>query len=89
MTISDDSTDLNLNSNELDKIAKESIAIPEVKEEEDLDKIVDAILAGETAFFVDKANKALLSTRGWPTRGVAEPHTETVVRGPRDGFTKP
>lgn len=89
LTISDDSTDLNLNSTELDKIAKESIAIPEVKEEEDLDKIVDAILAGETAFFVDKANKALLlSSRGWPTRGVGEPDTETVVRGPRDGFSE-
>ncbi|MCF6464314.1 spore germination protein [Clostridium sp. Cult2] len=76
-------------SNELDKLAKESIAIPEVREEDDLDKIVDAILSGETAFFVHKANKALiLSSRGWPTRGVGEPETETVVRGPRDGFSE-
>ena len=39
--------------------------------------------------FLNKTNKALiLSSRGWPTRGVGEPETETVVRGPRDGFSE-
>ncbi|HFL3828584.1 TPA: spore germination protein [Clostridioides difficile] len=73
----------------LDTLAKESIAIPEVEEEDNIDKIVDAILSGETAFLVDRVDKALLlSGRGWPTRGVGEPETETVVRGPRDGFSE-
>src|SRR5699024_9982087 len=76
-------------SNLLDTIAKEAIAIPGVKEEEDIDKIADEILFGETVLLVDKADKALiLSSRGWPTRGVGEPDTETVGRGPRDGFSE-
>lgn len=76
-------------SNLLDTIAKEAIAIPGVEEEDNVDKIVDAILSGETILLADKASKSLiLSSRGWPTRGVGEPETETVVRGPRDGFAE-
>lgn len=70
-------------------LSKEAIAIPDVEEEEDMNTIVDKILAGETALFVDGANTALvLSSRGWPSRGVGEPETETVARGPRDGFSE-
>ena len=73
----------------LDLLAKEAIAIPEIDEEDQIDKIVNAILSGETILLVDKVDMALiLSTRGWPTRGVGEPETETVVRGPRDGFSE-
>lgn len=83
----DDSSIISLKSNLLDTLAKESIAVPGLEEAESMDEIVDAILSGETILFVDKASKALiLSSRGWPTRGVAEPETETVIRGPRDGF---
>lgn len=76
-----------IKSNLLDRIAKESIAIDDVKEEDNLDKVVDQILTGETALLLDGSSEALiLSSRGWPVRGVSEPETETVVRGPRDGF---
>ena len=78
-----------IKKNLLDSLAKESIAIPEVEEENEIDKIVNAVLSGETVLLVDKVDIALiLSTRGWPTRGVGEPETETVVRGPRDGFSE-
>jgi len=30
----------------------------------------------------------VISTRGWEKRGVEEPSTEAVIRGPRDGFTE-
>jgi len=90
--IANEGGDFNLSkfkSNLLDTISKEAMTIAEVKEEENMDKIVDNILIGETMFLVDKIDKALtLSTRGWPTRIVGEPETETVVRGPRDGFTE-
>lgn len=89
---SSESEDFNLNKFKkgiLDLLAKEAIAIPEVKEEKKVDKIVDGILSGETILLIDKTDTALvLSTRGWPTRGVGEPETETVVRGPRDGFSE-
>lgn len=80
---------IKLKSNLLDTIAKESIAIPGVEEEDNIDKIVNIILSGDTVLLVEKFDKALiLSSRGWPTRGVGEPETETVVRGPRDGFSE-
>ena len=73
----------------LDFISKEAIAIPEVDENGKVDEIVNSILSGETILLVDGVAEALiLSTRGWPTRGIGEPETETVVRGPRDGFSE-
>lgn len=79
----------NIKSNISEKVSQESIAVHDVKEEEDLDKVIEMILVGETALLIDGSNKALiLSTRGWPSRGIAEPPTETVVKGPRDGFTE-
>ena len=86
----DDKKDFNLKlftSNLIKNLANREITISDVKEEEDLGSIVDAILSGQTAFFVEKEKKALLlETRGYPTRGISEPESETVVRGPRDGF---
>ena len=82
--------DLNLiKKSLLEFLTKEAIAIPEVDEENKVDEIVNSILSGETILLIDGVDKALiLSTRGWPTRGVGEPETETVVRGPRDGFSE-
>lgn len=53
------------------------------------DEVLLAILDGETALFVDGAKQALLvDTKGWASRGVEEPQTEALIRGPRDGFTE-
>lgn len=70
-------------------VIKGNIAISEIKEADSVDDLINAILSGETVLFIDQYDKAvILSTRGWPTRSVEEPQTETVVRGPRDGFTE-
>ncbi len=79
----------NIKANIAEKASLQHLAIHDVKEEEDLNKVIDFILAGETILLIDGSNKALiLSTRAWPARGVEEPQTETVVKGPRDGFTE-
>ncbi len=79
----------NIRANIAEKASTQHLAIHDVKEEEDLNKVVDAILFGETVLLIDGADKALImSTRAWPARGVQEPQTETVVKGPRDGFTE-
>lgn len=78
-----------LKSNLSEKLSKTTISINDLKEEQNFDKLVDMILIGETVLLIDGSDKALiLATRGWPGRGVTEPQTETVVRGPRDGFTE-
>lgn len=78
-----------LKKNLLESLSQEAIAIPEIAEESKVGTIVNLIQSGETIMLVDGINKALiLSTRGWPNRGVGEPETETVVRGPRDGLSE-
>ncbi|MCU9612589.1 spore germination protein [Caldibacillus lycopersici] len=50
---------------------------------------IEAILSGDTLFLLDKFDKAIIvSSKGWEARSIAEPQTEQVVRGPRDGFTE-
>lgn len=61
----------------------------DVKEVDKMNDLIKAILSGDSAIFVEGANKGLvIATRGWPGRGISEPSTESVVRGPRDGFTE-
>ncbi len=72
-----------------DLIKNKTITITEIKELEEMEEAIKNILIGETVLFIDGIKEMLLlASRGWPTRSVSEPQTETVVRGPRDGFTE-
>ncbi|HEX3012437.1 MAG TPA: spore germination protein, partial [Syntrophomonadaceae bacterium] len=51
--------------------------------------IIDELITGNTVFFMDGIDSALIiGSGGWKDRSVSEPSTESVVRGPRDGFTE-
>ncbi len=70
-------------------VEKGNLAISEVKELKTIEEALDNLLIGETLLLIDGYNKILmLSSRGWPMRGISEPQIETVVRGPRDGFNE-
>ena len=75
---------------ELDKIASlTSIATSEISIVDNISTSVTKILSGETMLFIDGSTKAIMiSSRGWPMRGVSEPVAETLLRGPRDGFNE-
>ena len=61
----------------------------DIKEVDEMDDVVRAVLSGDSAVLVDESDKALvIATRGWNSRGVGEPSNENVVRGPRDAFTE-
>lgn len=61
----------------------------DIKEVENMDDMVKAVLSGDTAVFVENSKKGIvIATRGWPVRGISAPETEAVVRGPRDGFVE-
>lgn len=65
------------------------VSVADVKVKTDLMQVIEHVLEGETALFIDDSKKALLvSVREWEARSVTEPETEVVVRGPRDGFTE-
>jgi spore germination protein KA len=65
------------------------LPIGETKESGKFQDIVKSVLSGDTVMLFDGCATALLvNTRGWEKRAVAEPRTESVVRGPREGFSE-
>ncbi|MDR0857741.1 MAG: spore germination protein [Oscillospiraceae bacterium] len=65
------------------------ITIGECGTAESIEQAAEAIMNGDTALFVDGyATAVFVNTKGFPGRSVEEPQTETVIRGPREGFTE-
>ncbi len=65
------------------------ISMGQLREVDNLSAMLDGMLSGDTVLMLDGYSSALLfGTRGWESRGVEEPLTEAVVRGPREGFTE-
>ncbi|WP_199613641.1 spore germination protein [Paenibacillus alkalitolerans] len=73
----------------LKRIKSSSLAIGEIKEATDFEMILNAVLSGDTAILIDGQSVGIVSgTKGWKDRGVTEPSSQTVVRGPREGFSE-
>lgn len=61
----------------------------ELKKVKLLGEALDGVLGGDAVLFFGEQHEALvIGVRNWPNRGVQEPETESVVRGPREGFTE-
>ncbi|HAF18073.1 MAG TPA: hypothetical protein DCG84_07040 [Peptococcaceae bacterium] len=75
--------------NPYDLILNWLVTFNSVKEEVEIGKLLDLLLAGFAILFIDGAEKALaIEVKGWATRSVEEPKAEAFVRGPREGFTE-
>jgi len=60
-----------------------------VQEFNQLQDVIDSILRGNAALLLDGFNSALIfDSKGFEGRAIVEPATESVVRGPREGFTE-
>ncbi|MDK2933590.1 MAG: spore germination protein [Clostridiales bacterium] len=65
------------------------LPVGEMKEISDFDNFFTHLLSGNTVILMDGYGKGLVvNSRGWEERGVQEPSSQTVVRGPKDGFTE-
>lgn len=65
------------------------LANSELQDVTELKKAADAVLEGNAVLFIDGYAEAfLLKVKGGVRRGVQEPETEAVIRGPREGFTE-
>ena len=74
---------------DIDSIKSSLLSMGEVEKVFLLDKVVTYCLMGDTILLVDGYAEALvINAKGWENRGVEEPQTENVVRGPREGFTE-
>lgn len=55
----------------------------------DFKKVIEAVLYGEAAIFVEgRTDVFLADAKGWTMRAIEEPETQTVIRGPREGFNE-
>ncbi|WP_420806026.1 spore germination protein [Bacillus kwashiorkori] len=71
------------------KFTHTQIPYVEIEKTDDLNKVVEGVLAGPTALLIDGIDEAILiDSRTYPARGPEEPDTERVVRGSRDGFVE-
>lgn len=75
--------------NALAVIKENELSVAMVKEGRSFAEVTDAIVSGDTVLFIEESNIALIaSLRGGEWRTVEEPKTESVVRGPREGFVE-
>ena len=70
-------------------IKDSGLTTADLTEEDDFEKAIDAVLAGDTVVFINGFEKCImLSTKGFPRRGVEGSDTEVVVQGAKDAFTE-
>ncbi|WP_067730418.1 spore germination protein [Oceanobacillus damuensis] len=73
----------------LTKLLKTYLPYIEIDQQEDLNQVVNAVLAGTTALFVDGIETVIMiDARTYPVRSSEEPDLERVVRGSRDGYVE-
>jgi spore germination protein KA len=73
----------------LEIIKTNMLSVGNIEDVNDMDKVIENCLSGDTVLLIQGCNKGLsINTRAWESRGIDEPKTEAVVRGPREGFTE-
>lgn len=61
----------------------------EIKKVKLMGEAIDAMLSGDAVLFFGETQEALvIGARGWQSRGVTEPQTESTIRGPKEGFNE-
>ena len=72
-----------------DAVLNHLLAVVEVKEITTIRECAEGVLHADAVLLLDGVRKAiLLGLKTWEHRGVSEPSTEQVVRGPKDGFNE-
>ncbi len=74
---------------DIEAINRDIIAASDVKPKADFDEMMDDLLSGNTVLLVDGCPRGLsIGDRKFMMRSIEPPITESVVRGPREGFTE-
>ncbi|WP_200760938.1 spore germination protein [Effusibacillus dendaii] len=81
-------TDLNSDLPELATyIEQHAVSASETKIGNTLDTLCLSVLSGDTVLLLDGSKEFLvIGSRKYPARSIEEPESESVVRGPREGF---
>lgn len=71
------------------ELKNQLVNVGDVKEIYDISQLVHHVLSGNSVILVNGSTVALAAgTIGWKDRGVQEPSAETVIRGPKEGFSE-
>jgi spore germination protein KA len=74
---------------DIDELRDRLLSVGDIRTIDTLYQVTDACLSGSAVLLFEGVAKAFnISAKGWDKRAVTEPNTETVVRGPREGFTE-
>lgn len=77
------------NKNFLQALKSLVLPIGDIRKITDFNELFLQLLSGNTILLIDGFSQGIaLSSKGWADRGVKEPSSETVVRGPKDGFNE-
>jgi spore germination protein KA len=75
--------------NNQDFIKDTLLTVSNLEKSNNLDEIIDNFLSGSTILLLDGSSEALIiNLKKWEKRGVNEPQTGSVVRGPREAFSE-
>lgn len=78
---------LNIEKNHLDAVARQLLWVHNPSCAENYQEVVEAVTYGDSVLFLPGEEKALvLSTQGFPVRGVSEPEGEITLSGSKEGF---
>jgi len=71
------------------ELAQKALCAGDTVTDSSMDSLLHNCLCGDTLLLADGFSEGLaISTKGFEKRTVSEPQSETVVRGPREGFTE-
>lgn len=78
-----------LDLTDIDSIQKNLLSVSDLVIVSLFSDLLDKLLSGGTVLLVDGSKEALIiNAKKWEFRGVEDPKTESVVRGPREGFSE-
>ncbi|MFC0471107.1 spore germination protein [Halalkalibacter kiskunsagensis] len=73
----------------LEHLLTEVVTFIELSVKQTFDEAILNLMSGETLLVIDGIDKLVLfETRQFNQRGIEEPESEVIVRGPRDGFNE-
>ncbi len=73
----------------IERITGKILPVSQTQVADNYGDLLISVLSGDTALLVEgNAKTVLLGIRGTEKRSVGEPETETVVRGPKEGFVE-
>ncbi len=73
----------------VDYIINRITTVNEVEKCRDYTELVEKLYIGKSILFIDGfAEAGILNTLEWKTRNISEPISETIIRGPREGFNE-